>query len=39
MGNYTVYECHMNGLENLVNMRGGLHRLGLDGLTAVLAQW
>lgn len=29
----------MTGLEKMIGMRGGLHTLGLDGLTEALVHW
>lgn len=39
IGNLPLYTCHMVGLEKMIAMRGGLHTLGLDGLTEALVHW
>lgn len=38
-GEQTAFEWHMNGLMQMVNMRGGLPALGLDGLLARICVW
>lgn len=38
-GECSAYEIHMAGLEKMVRLRGGLYRLGLDGLLADMITW
>ena len=38
-GSGTLYRTHMRGLQHMVNQRGGLTKLGLDGLLGRMVQW
>lgn len=38
-GDQTSYEQHMNGLVKMVQLRGGLPELGLNGMLAKICLW
>jgi hypothetical protein len=35
-GTEESFDVHLDGIVRIVEQRGGLHRLGLDGLTAIV---
>lgn len=39
LGNYKELRIHMNGLQRLVYMRGGLQSLGWDGILHTFISW
>ena len=38
-GDQNAYEMHMQGLKKMVQMRGGLEALGLEGMLARICVW
>ena len=39
MGNYKELRIHVNGLQKLVNMRGGVQSLGWGGVLHKFISW
>ena len=39
LGNYKELRIHMDGLQRMVNMRGGLQSLGWGGVLHMFISW
>ena len=38
-GDLVEMQMHMNALERMVELRGGLHTLGMDGILQIVVKW